>query len=259
LLLPDGGGRLRSLDPPDIARRAARRDDLGLGIAVDVLDLADDGVQPWHAAGLRPALGKAQVNDVLGRHTLVFVVLLLVKRALLALMALSNPISDRPIELVDLYPEPHHVPGRRRSGLNLVGDALGFHELERERHVRVAEGRIVQPHECLAGLEYLSDQGALEIVEVQAAAGVAGICAAPVLECFLDRVVHRRVRVAAGRLHLALQADPGADHVVHHDRLRAFGEGSVPHESARIGAQVPQTRQRFLVGARIERRAAEQA
>jgi hypothetical protein len=62
--------RLRRLDREDVGRGAARGDDLRLGVAVHVVQLARHRVQPGLAARLRPAVDQAQVHDLLGRHAL---------------------------------------------------------------------------------------------------------------------------------------------------------------------------------------------
>jgi hypothetical protein len=61
---------LRRLDGEDVGGGRARGDDLRLGVAVHVVQLARHGVQPGLAARLRPAVDESQVQDLLGRHAL---------------------------------------------------------------------------------------------------------------------------------------------------------------------------------------------
>jgi hypothetical protein len=124
----------------------------------------------------------------------------------------------------------------------LVDQALGLDQLEREGHRRVAEGARVLAHEDLARLEHLAHQRALEIREVQRAAGVAALGARPFAPGLLERVVDALAQLAARRHHLRLQADARADDVVLHDHLGALGVGGVAHQRAAAVAQAAGSR-----------------
>ena len=245
-------GIFRCFDGCEIRGAGTGGGDLVLAVFVQVVELAQGGVHPWHAARLRPALDIAQMENVGGGHALVFVGGAGM-HAQIARVQTADPVELGAAVDIDLDAHAEVVADRQAgTGVDqLGGQALRLDQLKRERHAAIAERAVVLAHQDLAGLEHLTHGGALQITEVQLTAGVAGSGLAPQRPRSLDSIVDAIGTSSAHGLNLRLHSNAGADDVVDDDQLRALGVAAVSDHLARAGAQRRQAACQFAVGTGI--------